>query len=81
MTNKLGYLAAGLMVAGMIALAPAPALAGCGACGPKEKAACAEDCAKDCCAKKSECGEKKASDAGCSKKACCAKEEAKGDGV
>jgi hypothetical protein len=81
MMDKLGYIAAGLMVAGMITLAPASALAGCGACGAKEKAACgakekaacAEECVKACCTKDGASDEKTACDADC-QKACCTKE-------
>lgn len=78
MMSKLGYLAVGLLVAGLVALAPAPAFAGCGACGAEKACgakakACAEKCAKSCCDKKSAEGEKACS-AECQKD-CCAKEE------
>lgn len=72
MMSKLGYLAAGLLVVGCMALAPAPAFAGCGACGPKEKAACEKDCKKSCCAKSECCKKKKACDSE-AKKSCCTK--------
>ena len=85
MMDKLGYLAAALMVAGMMTLAPASALAGCGACGAeakaacgdKAKAACGDECVKACCTKE---GEKAACGTEC-QKACCTKEESGGDGA